>query len=306
MPDRPLGWDVDVWLNPGVALRDGSLVRPGRPGLPVNEDAARVLGMLTEPVPLPYVAQRSARDTGVPRGAVERELDAFIRSLSTYGLVSVSSSFGRELLDRVLTVPARTLAMVTRPIEFGRLLRSSRAYAPSVGNVVRAVVEAHALIVWIIVVGGVIAAGSVSVLSPLPADAAWYRVAMVHLLSSSVGVTFLLSASAHELAHLLVARMCGVSGMLVVARRGAVAVSFTARSRLQEVVVGAAGPLAGLAVCGSALAVVFGLARWNVASVFADPVSIGSVGAIIVIAAGHLCASVPWAADGRLIFRRSA
>jgi hypothetical protein len=304
LEDRPFGPDVDVWINPGVRTVADGLLRDDGVAFPVSPDAGDILRHIHQPVPVSLVTARLARERGLPVSAVDARVQVFLRELQRHGLVSVSASHLVEGLARLIDVPARAFVMIVMRERLARPFRSSRGYPPTTVNILRAVLEAHQVSLWVFFLGGVVTVSTLAVISPLPADAAWYRAWMVLLICAGVAATFYGSAVAHEAAHLWMCRFMGARWIIVAVRRGAVSVTFRVDRRRRQKLIGLTGPIAGFLACAVMFASLVMAARANPVRVFADPVLLALMGAVATVAIGHVLALTPLSADGRLLFTR--
>lgn len=247
------------------------------------------------------LARAMAHLSGAPIAEVDEPLVAFLLRLHALRLLSIHQSFAREWGRDLAMWPFDVMIMLaTRSLAPTRVA-SRRIYAPAPANVVRAAVEGLAYLTASAVVLAVIAVVATDLSTPLIPASTAHRSALLALITTAGALLILVSAIVHELAHVLVARVLGVTVVGVQARRGAVTVLLAPgpKNRLQAVVV--AGPLAGATfagICGALLLDVF-QPEWQLAAIDNVRLSVGCVS--FFVAAGHLFCLLPIFGDGRAL-----
>lgn len=301
MHDDAVHAGAAVALAPGVTVQAGYLRDAAGREYPVDPYGEIVAKSCRDGVTTRELARAMAYLSGAPVAQVEESLLPFVLRLHALRLLSIHQSFAREWGRDLIAWPYDVIVMLTtRSLATARLV-SRRIYAPTSINVVRAVTQGLTSLTASAVVIALIAVVATDLSIPLTPAFTADRSALLALIVTALAAIILVSAIVHELAHLLVARLLGVTVTGVQVRRGAASVLLAPgpEGRVQAVIL--AGPFAGAAfagICGALLLDLFE-PGWQIATVDNVRLSVGSVS--FLIAAGHLLGLLPIFGDGRAL-----
>ncbi|MFJ4027980.1 hypothetical protein ACIPWF_10665 [Paenarthrobacter sp. NPDC089989] len=285
-------------LAPGIAVEEGYLRDDKDRRYPLNSLGVKVCKAATKPVGVDELIE--ALPGGKNNEDVRDSYRDFIDDLNRAGLVSVHQGFVAELeLDAtiLMTSPLRRIGVRGRQ----RRVPLYRRYVASARSLVPAVVEAHQLTMWLGVAAVVVAAALGFSGSP---DSV--RLIGARALALSIALFFLgiiITAYFHELGHLWLGRIRGVTPTSVYVRSGAAGVAFGPMPARDRIVIVAAGPLAGL---GFVAAIELLILRspdvlWSQAAM--DQLRLSSAAAFALIGVLQLLGLTPLTKDGRTLWR---
>jgi hypothetical protein len=289
-------------LAPGVSYGGSELHDVDGSSYPLNAQAQLICSRATKPVEFESMCDGIAEHFDSDHERTRDDVRKFVIDLHQRGLISVQQPFGIEALVGIASaIPHLSPRNVTSMLDIGRF-RLFRRYRPTVGGVLRTVVEAYQTIAWLGVL--MVVAGVVVVLAVSPSvGVLLFSLRAICIVIPSLLLIFLGSIYVHELGHLAAAKWSRTLIYSTFTASGIAGISYHQRRPGIRAAIAVAGPLASIVF----LAVIAATIAWSPGTFWAettfDGFRLSILAVIVTFAAWQLLAFTPISTDGRMLLR---